>query len=167
MIVRFPVLVLAILIAPAADAASAPTPAGIAARLDRSDAKTVVNDLDAKHQLDGVLAQIGRGSTAWVELAPRLASGTDAASAEGLSISLAQALPANPVAVLRAVGADDNSVTGVKTVCGLPFVDGTRATVLAYRRRALAALSRVQEANLLAKRDQCSATMKALGEDKG
>lgn len=62
---------------------SALTPSVLAAKLTSSNAKQVVDDLTSRNQFEIIVGQIGRGSDAWVSLAPHLAPGTDAASAEG------------------------------------------------------------------------------------
>ena len=149
-----------LLIVLAAAAPPPPAPATLAARIDATSARAVVDDLDNKNQLDAVLDRIGKGSSAWVALAPRLAPGTDAASAEGLGIALAQALPLNATAVLRASTTDDGAV-GIRRVCSVPFIETSPAYNAAYARRTLAALSRFHDATLAAKRDQCSAALTA------
>ena len=143
-----------------AAAPSALAPPTLAVRLERAGAKTVVNELDATGQFDTVIEQIGHGSAAWVALAPRLAPGADGANAEGLGIALARALPINPAAVLRA-STDWEGPVGIKRVCSVPFIETTRSYNLAYTRRALAALSRVHDPDLVAKRNQCRTNLTA------
>ena len=132
----------------------------LAGRLHAFGAKATVDDLDKHGQLDGVLDRIGKGSTRWVALAPALAPGTDAASAEGLGVELARALPSNPVAVLEAVNPGDNVVIGIRKVCGIPFIEPTEAFIAAYRRRAIAAVSKVRIPSLEAKKQQCLAQLR-------
>ena len=105
-----------------------------------------------------MLEHIGRGSNDWVALATRLAPGTDAASAEGLGIALARALPVNAAAVLRASSTQDGPVA-VKRVCSIPFIETTRSYNATYTRRALSALGQVHDASLQTKRDQCRAVL--------
>ena len=118
--------------------------------------------LDKVDELDYMLDQIGRGKSEWIALATRIAPGTDASASEGLGISLARALPRNPSAVLRVVDlADEDGVLGVSRVCGVPFIEVTRAYNAAYERRAIPAVSRVLDPALAAARAKCLARLKS------
>ena len=142
----------------AAASPSAPTPSTLWTRLSSETAKQVVDDLDRKDQFDTVLSRIGQGSVDWIALAPRLAPGTDAASAEGLGIALAHALPLNAAAVLRAGSTDDGPVS-LKRICSVPFIETTKSYNDTYSRRVIVALAQVHDARLRAKRDQCRAIL--------
>ena len=143
--------------------AAAPPPEAhaIADRLRVVGAKATVAELDDKEQLDAVLDRIGQGSAAWIALAPDLATGTDGASSEGLAIELARALPRNPLAVLRVASSSESSVVGIKKICGLPFIEATIVSNTIYRRKALAAVSKVHDLSLKVKRNQCLDRLKS------
>ena len=117
--------------------------------------------LDKVDELDYMFDQIGRGKSEWVAIAPRIAPGTDAYAAEALGISLAQALPRNPLAVLRVVDlATKYGGLAVDRVCGTPFIEVTRAYNNAYKRRAIPAVGRVRDPTLAAARAKCLARLK-------
>lgn len=88
------------------------TPAEISASIDRQGAYAFVASLDSDES-DWLVTQIGTGKNAWVELAPRLALGSDASVSTGLIIALARALPRNPAAVLKAV--DPEKATAISS----------------------------------------------------
>lgn len=122
------------------------TPAEISASIDRQGAYAFVASLDSDES-DWLVTQIGTGKNAWVELAPRLALGSDASVSTGLIIALARALPRNPAAVLKAVDPEegDSHILAISRVCGLPFLEGT--TPKGYREKALHAVSTATRAN--------------------
>ena len=83
-----------------AQVAPAPTPASIEAGIRRDGAEATIAALAKAGQWDAVADRMGTGDARWIALAPRLAPGSDAGSAEDLGISLAFSLPKNPRAVL-------------------------------------------------------------------
>lgn len=125
-------------------------------------AHDAVSYLDKANELDYMLDQVGRGNSEWIAIALRIAPGTDAAAAEGLGISLARALPRNPPAVLRVMDlANEDGVLGVNRVCGVPFIETTRAYNDAYKRRVIPAVGRVRDPTLGAARMKCLARLKS------
>jgi hypothetical protein len=136
--------------------ASHPTTAQIDAAITRYGAHDTVNALFDQNRWDYVADEIGKGTSAWVALAVRLAPGADAGTAEELPISLGFALPINPGAVLLAIksGAFD-----VGDVCDAPFIDGTIPSVPAYIRKATAAVRKVSDPSLAATKAACLATL--------
>lgn len=133
-----------------------PTPAAVAASLARDGPRATVNALFDQHRWDYVSGRIGAGDAAWIALAPRLAAGADAGTAEDLPIALAFALPRNAPAVLAAVrsGAFD-----VGDVCGAPFIEGTMDDLPRYLRRATAAVAAVRAPDLAETRRACLAAL--------
>lgn len=129
-----------------------PTPAAIGAAIARSGARATVSALFDQHRWDEVAAHIARGEPAWVDLAGKLAPGTDAGTAEDLVISLALALPIDPRGVLAVVAAGAASVSDV---CGAPFIEGTVSDVPSYKRRAAAAVARIADATLATAKAAC------------
>ena len=131
-------------------------------RIGSEGAKATVAYLDQANEWDAVVERIGKGDSEWIAVAAQLATGTDAGDSEDLGISLAQALPHNPLAVLQVMDiVDESGVVGVDRVCGVPFIETTRAFNKAYLRRAIPAVSHVQAADLIAKRDKCLARLKS------
>lgn len=150
------VSVLALAAAPGAWAsprlASHPTIAAIEAAIARDGPRTTVRRLFDQGRWDVVAGHIARGEPGWVALGGKLAPGTDAGTAEDLSISLAFALPRDAPAVLRVLAA---GAADAADVCGAPFIEGMVRDVPAYVRRATAAVARVTDGSLAATRAAC------------
>jgi hypothetical protein len=131
----------------------------VAASVGRFGASATVNALFDQHRWDLVSDKIAAGDGRWVALAAKLAPGTDAGTAEELPIDLAFALPLNAPAVLAAMDGAHDALTGADAVCGLPFIEGTIADPAAYKRRAIAAVAKVADPALAAKKAQCLAAL--------
>ena len=138
-----------------AQAGSTPTPASITASIHRHGAKATIAALAKADQWDRVADKMGEGDARWIALAPRLAPGSDAGSAEDLGISLAFSLPKNPLAVLAAIDPANGHILGVHRVCGMPFIEDTVKDRPGYRRRALAAVSATSAPMLARVRASC------------
>jgi hypothetical protein len=139
----------------AAAAGSALTAAEISAEIDASGAKAVVNRLtkghvDAMGQNDWsrTMDEIWNGRLAFIALAPKLARGTEAGTAEDLTVALARALPVAPAAVLRVIDRRDGPVLGVSRVCGVPFTTPASKDVSGYLRTAQSAVGDVDTPRL-------------------
>jgi hypothetical protein len=120
--------VLALFLSAALAATTAPisltplTPSIVQAEIRGHGAKPVVDQLFKTEAWGQVTRNIGAGKTDWIALAPDLAAGTDAATAETLGISLAEALPKSPGAVLAVVQLNgDAAPLLVSNVCSAPF----------------------------------------------
>jgi hypothetical protein len=154
-------LALCVLAAGPVRAAAMPGAAGITAAIGRDGARAEVTALNRGGQWDHVLRKIDGGQEAWLDVAARLAPGTDAGAAEDLGISLATALPRNPAGVLRVVSDDPaNAVIGVKRVCGVPFIEQPAPETARYVARASAALRRVADPALAARKARCLAALR-------
>jgi hypothetical protein len=153
-------LALALTGASGADAAprfaAHPTPAEISASLARYGARATVNGLFDQKRWDYVSDRIGAGEAAWVALAPKLAAGADAGTAEDLPIALAFALPRNAPAVLAAIR---SGAFAADDVCDAPFIEDTVSDIPAWRRRAAAAVRRVADPQLAAVKAACLAAI--------
>lgn len=148
----------AVISAPALAAAETPlNPSAIAADIKAHGADAVVTHLFTSGDYDRVLDHIDKGEAAWVALAPKLAPGTDAGTAESLVIALAFALPKNPRAVLALIAGKD--AFPVEDVCGAPFIEGTIGDIPAYVKKARAAVSRVSDAKLAKAKAACLAQL--------
>lgn len=143
----------------AARAVPRPTPASITASISQHGAQQTIGNLASSDEWDYVSDQMDKGGSAWIALAPRLASGSDAGSAEDLGLSLAFALPRNPKAVLAALDPANGHILGADRVCGLPFIEDTVKDRPGYKRRATAAVSGISQPGLA---DAKAACLKAL-----
>lgn len=103
---------------------------------------------------DYIFEKVASGDRDWINaFITYVAPGTDAASAEGVTIALAYALPNNPNAVLYL----DDYTTGpsLARICTLPFIEPEYEFIRDYGKRTLAALRRVDDPDLLETRDIC------------
>jgi len=134
------------------------TPQQISAAIDKQGAHAFLASLDEQAS-DKLLDHIGSGQAAWVALAPKLATGADAAIAEGLGIALAYALPKNASVVLKAVDPveGDTHILAISRVCGIPFVE---EAPFAYKTKALRAVAAVKNPALRQVRERCLAALK-------
>jgi hypothetical protein len=96
-------------------------------------------------EVDQLYEHFDNGEAEWLPLVPKLAGAADGANAEGLTISMAFALPKNPRGVLSLVTEKDG-VLGVGRVCSMPFIEDTEPA--GYRDNALAAVRKVTDAGL-------------------
>jgi hypothetical protein len=117
-------------------------------------AKYVVDALSSQDRYEELLKHIDLGESDWVALAPELAPGTDAATAEELAISLALGLPRNSAAVLSVLDPRTEPLAPER-VCGVPFIEGTVKDIPGYIRRSQSALQRVQDARLAERKTEC------------
>jgi hypothetical protein len=152
-------IVAALSLGGAATAASPLSPDRIAAEIQAQGAEAVVQRLFKHGDYDRVLAKIDTGAASWVALAPKLAPGTDAGTAEALPIALAFALPKNPAAVL-AVLDPQNEILAPDSVCGVPFIEDTVKDIPGYIKRARAMVSKVADPGLQAMKAACLAALK-------
>lgn len=150
-----PALTLLLFAGQQAAADSSPTPARIAASIERRGAEATIAVLAKDEQWDRVADRMASGDARWIALAPKLAPGSDAGSAEDLGISLAFSLPKNPSAVLAALDPANGHVIGVERVCGMPFIEDTVKDRPAYKRRALRAVAAVLAPALAQPRAAC------------
>ena len=154
--------------ASACAAVTVPTASALNAEIDAKGPKEVVARLSAGHpgpdeqnDWSRVTNQMALGRAAYIKLAPKLAPGTDAGTAEELEISLASALLKAPMTVLGVIDLKDEPLLGVSRVCGAPFIEGTITDLPGYRRRAKAAVSKVRAPELRVAKNAC---LTALGK---
>jgi hypothetical protein len=132
----------------------------VRASLERDGPAATVKRLTDAKQWNAVLDGIGRGEAGWIAIAPLLAKGTDAGTAEGLGIALAEALPRAPGAVLHVLDRGDGPVLGASRVCSAPFLEPKPGVVEAYRPKAIAAVTSIRAPSLRAARDACLSALK-------
>ncbi len=136
-----------------ASASAAPlSPEAIAHDIDLHGARAVVQRLWRNGDYERLMDRIDAGDARFIALAPKLAPGTDAGTAEELPIALAFALPRNPRAVLAVLGPNRFPVADV---CSAPFIEDTVKDIPAYIRRAQRAVSAVDDPKLATVRDAC------------
>ena len=139
-------------------AATALSPDKIASDIAAHGADAVVARLNANGDYDRVLGHIDSGDSRWLALAPKLAPGTDAGTAEALVIALPFALPRNPSGVLALLQGPD--AFPADDVCGTPFIEDTVKDVPAYVHRARAAVMAVRDPRLQDAKSACLVALK-------
>lgn len=126
------------------------------AAVERQGASSFLSGLTPE-EVDQLYEHFDNGEAEWLPLVPKLASVADGANAEGLTISLAFALPKNPQGVLSLVSEKDG-VLGVGRVCSMPFIEDTAPE--GYRAKALAALRKVADPTLRRVKSLCLRALK-------
>jgi hypothetical protein len=140
-------------------------PEAILAEIQTTGAKAVIAKLNATpnpNAWDVVVGGIKTGQAAWLEVAGKLASETDAGGSEDIKISLAYALPKNPAGVLTLV--DSQRFLAVGQVCGAPFIEPTDAFLKSYLMRTKRSLIRMKTRKLEAVRLRCLDEIEAAQE---
>lgn len=121
----------------------------------REFVQRLVKDIDPhspeEPNYDIVLEHVAEGSNGWLHAAAEIAPFTDATFSQGIRVAIADALVANPAGVLKMIGAEEH----FDEACGYPFVRQTETYMLQHRREALAALKKVQQPALAAKKESC------------
>ena len=141
--------------------AAAPSASAVKGSIKRQGAKATIADLAKTGQWSAVSGRMDSGSSDWIALAPLLAPGSDAGSAEGLGISPGFPLPKNPEAVLAALDPANGHTIGANRVCGLPFVEDTVSDLTAYRLTAIRAVQGTRDRRLASARAACLAALAA------
>ena len=152
-------MLLALLTAALASAPATLTPAAVARMIDAEGARRAVQTLDrggAHTRFDALLDRIAAGERRWLALVPRLAPGTDAGTAEGLRIAVAEALPRNPSAVLRLVPGTFTA----EDACGFPMIEPTQSETRSYFTAVIPAVQDVTEPALQLAKRQCLAELR-------
>ena len=142
-------------------AAAPPALASIDASISHLGAEATIAMLAKADQWDAVADKMGDGNSAWIALAPKLALGADAGSAEDLGISLAFSLPKNPSAVLAALDPANGHIIGADRVCGMPFIEDTVKNRPAYKRRTIRAVEKIAIPSLANAKTACLAALRA------
>lgn len=120
------------------------TPQQLTQQITAQGPEAVIATLYAhnEHQWRRVMEEIGKGESDWLNVASRLAPGSDADSAESLATAVATAIPHNPAGVLAIL--DDNAPPlNTRDVCGLPFYTLSEPQLDHYIVAAIRALYKV------------------------
>jgi hypothetical protein len=123
---------------------------GAVQRLDRPG--------NARDRWDSVLRGIASGSQAWLDLAPEIAAGTDAGTAEEYAIVLSDALVGNATGTLRLVLA---GAANVEDVCIESGIETPLRQRRAYDAAAIEAVQAVTAPDLQAAKTACLASLRA------
>ena len=107
---------------------------------------------------DELLGNISAGKAEWIALVPGIASGTDAGASEELGISLAEALPLNPKAVLGILDQSRRTISSGR-VCSIPFIEPEKGFYESYAKSAFAAVKAVSDARLAKQKRLCLAEL--------
>ena len=111
---------------------------------------------DSPNHWDSVMRGIASGTQAWLDLAPLLRPGTDAATSEVYVIALSDALVANPAGALRLVAAE-----GDDSLCQENGIETEPAHARAFYAAAIEAVDAVRVPALQSVRTACLAQLRA------
>ena len=147
------------------------TAAQFQAGIDKEGAQAfvarVTRDIDPhsadEPNYDIILNHIASGQENWLRIAAEIGPYiTDPSFNKGLNVALAYALLENPTAVLRMRGADDHFTSA----CMYPFPQPSDTFLHKYQRRAMAALTRVHDASLQTKKENCRKELQTFPTEK-
>lgn len=117
--------------------------------------RRLVKDIDPhspeEPNYDIVLEHVAEGSNGWLRAAAEIGPYTDRTFSQGMRVAIADALVVNPVGVLKMIGTEEH----FDEACGYPFVRQTDQYMQQHQREALAALKRVHQESLAAKKESC------------
>jgi hypothetical protein len=143
------------LLAGAAGAAGALTPAAVLADINARGAYAFVNAVFDKPEWGELLDHIETGQGQWLEVAIKLHAGTDAGSSEMLTSAVGVALLRNPRQVLLRVA----PVLGMEGVCSSPDIDDprwpTQQKAVANLDARIVSVSKLNRADVASARDSC------------
>jgi hypothetical protein len=100
---------------------------------------------------DIVLEHVAEGGNGWLHAAAEIGPFTDTTFSQGIRVAIADALVVNPIGVLKMIGTEEH----FDQACGYPFVRQTDTYMQRHKREALAALKKVQQPALAAKKESC------------
>ena len=116
-------------------------------------AGAVVGNLNSGNgsQWKNVIGKIESGSPAWLDVAKKLLTATDAGRTSDLYFALSIALTRNAAGVLSMVGSD----LPVDRVCSVPYIEPDEKTIRTHRIRVRTALQKVTSPELDSKKRAC------------
>ena len=115
----------------------------------------------SEDEMDYTFNRIGEGRSEWLRLVPRLSARVDADPAEELRDHLGLALPKNAPGVLAVMDPKNGPVTGVDSVCSMPFGNNFPDPLPAdFAARSVAAVTAVREPALQTVRNHCLAVLR-------
>lgn len=122
---------------------------GTVQRLTRNSGKTDFGDFEV------VLRGVAKGDGHWLRLVPRIYRGTDAGTAESLKIAVAEALPKNPVGVLKLV----HGHSRWSMACTYPMIESSAQEARQYFRLAIPAVRSVRDRTLQVTKRRCLSSL--------
>lgn len=155
--------------APAANTQAAATPAGaitpqeVRTMIERDGANATVRALNeggsetAPNRLAIAMQGIASGDQAWLDVVRLLRPGTDGETGEGLSMSLAEALPKNATGVLRTIAGGEDA----QSICEGQLSVNTPEAARAARQGAIPAVEAVNDPALQQAKTACLAVLRA------
>jgi len=137
------------------------TAAGIEHDIAVNGASSVVKQLRSGKGTawQDVLRNVETGRVAWLRVAQQLLKGTDAGNTESLYFAVSLALTRNPEAVLPMLGPE----IPAGKICTVPYIEPSEKTEREYRAKARAALDRIAQPELTARKEMCLKEL-AVGE---
>ena len=125
----------------------------VTAQIEAQGAAAVVRKFTAGsgRQWHSVLHGIESGSPAWLEVARKLLTATDAGHTTELYFSLALALTRNAAGVLPMVGPN----LPIEQVCSVPYIEPDSQTIDNHRKKVRAALEKVTSPELASQKAAC------------
>jgi hypothetical protein len=147
------------------------TAAQFQAGIDKEGAQAfterVSKDIDPHAQeepnYDIILNHISSGSEAWLKIAAEIAPYTNEPNFNrGLNVAIAYALLENPTAVLRMRNADDHFMNA----CMYPFPKPSETFLRHFQKRALVALTRVNDPALKTRKEDCRKELQTFPTEK-
>ncbi len=156
-------------VAPAANGQAAATPTGaitpqeLRAMIERDGARAAVRTLNeggteaAPNRLAIAMQGISSGDQAWLDIVPLLRQGTDGETGEGLSMSLADALPNNAAGVLRLIAGGEDA----PSICDGQLSVNTPEAARAARQAAIPAVEGVTDPALQQAKTACLTVLRA------
>ncbi len=123
------------------------------AEIDSEGAAAVVKSLNggSGNQWKEVIRDVETGSPAWLEVARKLLTATDAGRTSDLYFALSIALTRNPTGVLSMVGPD----LPVDKLCSVPYIEPDEKTIRMHRNKVRAALQKVNSPGLAHEKKAC------------
>ena len=137
------------------------TPSAVEQMIDKYGARHTIEKLTnspPKREFgdyDIVLSGVSSGDHRWLALVPKLKAGTDAATSLALVVSVAEALPRNPKAVLRLIKADPSW----RRACTYPMIEPTKAEERIYFSKAIPAVRLVRDPDVQSVKRACLADL--------
>jgi hypothetical protein len=121
--------------------------------------KSTVNQLSKRdwHNWFTIEKNISDGDSEWIKLASYLYPGIDAGTSIGLIIALANALPKNPIAVLKL---EDANIS-LKRVCSFPFIEPDNEFIKNYSESVIQALNSIDDEKVQIEAQVCKLRLNA------
>ena len=138
------------------------TPADVEQRMQHIGARGVVWELNRDGKWGQVINGIASGRSDWLKIVLQLSQGTDAGWSEELRDNLGLALPLNAPGVLGSLDPKNGVVSGVDSVCSMPFgYNAFQSLPADFTERAIRTVEAVHTPALARVRDRCLSVLHA------